>query len=70
MTNEIEIFVNGKRYTVSGSVVLLDVLRRLEYKETQIAVAVNEEFVSRSQYQQWALADADRLDIVSAVEGG
>ncbi len=67
---DIEIFVNGKRYTVSSGVVLLDVLRRLEYREAEIAVAVNEEFVSRSQYEGWALADADRLDIVSAVEGG
>ncbi len=67
---DIEIFVNGKRYTVSSGVVLLDVLRRLEFNESEIAVAVNEEFVSRSQYEGWALAEADRLDIVGAVEGG
>lgn len=67
---DIEIFVNGQRYTVSTGVVLLDVLRRLEYKETEVAVAVNEEFVARSQYEGWALTDADRLDVVTAVEGG
>lgn len=35
-----------------------------------IAVAVNEEVVPRDDWPRWPLADGDRIEIVTAVQGG
>ncbi len=36
----------------------------------KIAVAVNEDFVPRSQYASLRLKESDRVDIVAPVQGG
>ncbi len=47
-----------------------DVIRALSLEGRRIAVERNGEIVSRSRYDETALADGDRLEIVGAVGGG
>lgn len=36
----------------------------------KIAVAVNGDFVPRSQYDEYRLSDGDQLDVLAPVQGG
>lgn len=49
---------------------LSDLLAAQENLDEPYAVALNAEFVPRSQYQDILLSDGDSLDILSPVGGG
>jgi len=56
--------VNGKPRTLDGSPTVADLLTR------GVAVAVNGEVVPRSTWERATLADGDRIEILTAVQGG
>ncbi len=49
---------------------LLEAMQTWRYTQENCAVAINGEFIPRSQYANTPLKPGDEIDIVSAVGGG
>lgn len=64
------IMLNGEEAAVEGTVADLVALRYGSSEGKGIAVAVNAVVVTRSAWSDTALLDGDRVDIVTAVQGG
>ena len=64
-----QLIVNGESADL-GSDVLEDTVVELGFDKTRIVVAVNATFVPRSQWEHVSLKSDDRLEILSAIEGG
>lgn len=66
----ISISLNNEKKTVEKDILLSDALLTWGYGEGKIAVAINQEFIPRSNYNQTVLSDGDQIDIVKPVGGG
>lgn len=62
--------LNNQPQTLNGPQPLSDFLAQQTELEQPFAVAINGEFVPRSQYAEVTLQDGDALDVVSPVGGG
>lgn len=66
-----DVSVNGTPQTLSGQVTVADLLVRLAlHGPGGIAVAVNNAVVPRGRHESTLLAPGDRIEIVTAVQGG
>ena len=70
MAAQHSITVNGEARAVHGGDTVATLVATLGLTGKRIAVERNGEIVPRSQHDQTALADGDRLEIVVAVGGG
>jgi sulfur carrier protein len=66
----VQITVNGQAQQLAGSTSVRELVRAVSDRETGIAVAVNNEVVPRSGWDSTAVTDGDRVDVVTAVQGG
>jgi sulfur carrier protein len=66
----IRLTVNGETRSLPGGVTLAQVVTELSAAPSGVAAAVNEAVVPRSQWAGTVLADADRVEILTAVQGG
>lgn len=66
----IKFHLNGKLEEVEESTYLAWALKQWHYPNKTFAVAVNEVFVPRSQYQSIMIREYDRIEIVGAMQGG
>jgi sulfur carrier protein len=66
----IQLSVNGEPRRLAANARVSELLAALELAGKRVAVERNGEIVPRSRYEQTALADGDRLEIVVAVGGG
>ncbi|MEW2619587.1 sulfur carrier protein ThiS [Streptomyces sp. NPDC048106] len=64
------ISVNGQRREVAPGTVLDAVVRSLVRAPSGVAAAVNETVVPRSLWTGTALAEGDRVEVLTAVQGG
>ena len=64
------IFINGEEKTFTDVSNLDALIDRLGIKGDRVAVELNREIVSRAQWSETQLQDADRLEIVHFVGGG
>ena len=62
--------VNGQDHDLPGPTTLALLVERLGLDARKIAIERNLEIVPRSTYEQTALSDGDRLEIVNFVGGG
>jgi sulfur carrier protein len=64
--------VNGKEREVAAGATVDGLLRELGIppERTGTAVARNEQVVPRTQWSRTPLADGDRIEIITAVQGG
>jgi len=63
--------INGKKEELEQVAKLGDLLRYLKIAEEKgFAVAVNEEVIFRSAWQNSLLKDGDRIEIIRATQGG
>ena len=62
--------VNGESRSIDDGTALMDALAQWGYSCTQVAVAVNGEFVARGEYAGRVLRGGDCLDVVAPVQGG
>jgi sulfur carrier protein len=65
-----QITLNGKAHTAAAAVTLLALVREVSERESGIAVALNSAVVPRSSWPETRLAEGDRVDVVTAVQGG
>ena len=64
-----DIFCNGDRVNLDVER-LAEALERLGYTERRVVVAVNETFVAKEEWTSYRVRAGDRLDVLSAIEGG
>jgi len=64
-----DLIVNGQK-TASGARTLADLVEERGLSEAKVATALNGQFVPASQRATTALSRGDRVEIVSARQGG
>jgi sulfur carrier protein len=64
------LFINGDEKTFADSLSLAQLIEQLGMKGDRVAVELNREIVSRAQWAETNLSDADHLEIVHFVGGG
>ncbi|MGW1911070.1 sulfur carrier protein ThiS [Streptomyces sp. NPDC002076] len=66
----VSISVNGERREIAPGTALDAVVRSLAPSPAGVAAAVNETVVPRAQWATTALAEGDRVEVLTAVQGG
>ena len=62
--------VNGEAETLAAGTTVADLVARHRESPRGVAVARNEEVVSRSRWADTVLVDGDRCEILTAAQGG
>ncbi|HKD86390.1 MAG TPA: sulfur carrier protein ThiS [Terriglobales bacterium] len=62
--------INGKQQSFPDSLTLAQLIEQLGMKGDRVAVELNREIVSRTEWSHTQLKDDDRLEIVHFVGGG
>jgi sulfur carrier protein len=65
-----QITVNGEVQQAPDGLALTELVRQISDQQTGIAVALNSEVVPRGSWPDTSLRAGDRIDVVSAVQGG
>ena len=65
-----EIQLNGELRSLSPETDLHSLIAELQLGNQAIAVAVNRQVISRTQWQQHTLQEGDQVDVVRAIGGG
>lgn len=66
----IELTLNGTLITIKRCSSLSEALDELGYAKEKIAIAINNEFIPRSYYQDQRLVSGDSIEILSPMQGG
>lgn len=64
-----KVFVNTKEIEVLETATLPDALEKF-CAIPPFAVMVNEEFVAKSQQENFVLSEHDKIEVLSAIQGG
>ena len=64
------ISVNNQKITLAAPVNLQELLNHLNQENKGIALAVNQQIVSRSQWQTHTLNEGDQITLIKATAGG
>ncbi|MGW2743539.1 sulfur carrier protein ThiS [Streptomyces sp. NPDC001450] len=70
MNISVTISVNGERHRVAPGTALDALVKTLTVAPSGVAAAVNETVVPRAQWATTALAEGDRVEVLTAVQGG
>lgn len=62
--------INGAAHEVPEGTTVAQAVQALTTATTGVAVAVNDEVVTRGTWATTALADSDRIEVLTAVQGG
>jgi sulfur carrier protein len=62
--------VNGRLHELAASASVAELVARFTDRESGVAVAVNDAVVPRSQWATTRLAPGDRVEVLTAVQGG
>ena len=65
-----QITVNGQLRDAVDGLSVAELVREISDRSTGIAVAVNSEVVPRGSWSGTAVRPGDRVDVVTAVQGG
>lgn len=63
------VFVNGDRIRIDTDL-LAEIVEALGFGDRKVVVAVNETFVAKTEWPSYQVRSEDRLDILSAMQGG
>jgi sulfur carrier protein len=66
----VRLMVNGATRAVDGIADVAGLVALLTAAQRGVAVAVNGEVVPRSQWAEVALRDGDRVEVLTAAQGG
>jgi sulfur carrier protein len=66
----VQITVNGKLREAADELTLDELVREISDRSTGIAIALNSEVVPRGSWGDTAVRPGDRIDVVTAVQGG
>lgn len=65
-----QLIVNGRPQNAAAQITVAELVPAVSDRDSGIAVAVNSEFVPRSTWSSTPLREGDRVDVVTAVQGG
>jgi sulfur carrier protein len=68
--DQLNVTINGEPRQVTRSATIADLVAAMSTAGSGIAVAVNDEVVPRGGWQSRRLHDRDRVEILTAVQGG
>ena len=66
----IKIILNGERKTIADGLTITNLLETLEQNPQDVAMAVNGEFVPKSNYTITKIKNGDSVEILSPMGGG
>jgi sulfur carrier protein len=66
----VQVVVNGVPESFPAEATLGTLVSRLRPSRTGIAVAIGEDVIPRAEWDSRSLCDGDRIEILSAVQGG
>jgi sulfur carrier protein len=66
----VQLIVNGAGRELPGGSTVADLVREVTDQRRGLAVAVNGEVVPRGGWPATVLADGDRVEVLSAAQGG
>ncbi len=64
------VIINGTARQVTRGGTVRDAVRLVTAAATGVAAAVNDEVVSRTAWDSTLLSDGDRVEVLTAVQGG
>ncbi len=64
------VFLNGQPKEVSIGISLTQAIAAWEYTQSDFAVAVNQQFVPRSDHHKTVLNEGDQIEIIAPIQGG
>jgi sulfur carrier protein len=64
------VMINGAAHEVADGTTVAQAVPALTTATTGVAVAVNDEVVTRSSWETTTLSDSDRVEVLTAVQGG
>ncbi len=64
------ITVNGEQKNLAETCSVTELLSKLELQNAFVAVAINNNCVSRSRYDQTSIQDNDKVEILAPMAGG
>ncbi|MEU6994834.1 sulfur carrier protein ThiS [Streptomyces sp. NPDC046465] len=70
MSTPFAVSVNGEARDVASGTTLEALVATLSAAHSGVAAAVNETVVPRAQWPATALAEGDRVEVLTAVQGG
>lgn len=62
--------INGATHEVADGTTVAQAVRTLTAATTGVAVALNDEVVTRGAWETTALRERDRVEVLTAVQGG
>lgn len=65
-----KVTINGAAHELPDGTTVAQAVHALTTATTGVAVAVNDEVVTRGTWESTALADSDRVEVLTAVQGG
>lgn len=71
MGNPMQVYVNDEPRSIEAGMTLVGLLEQMSLKGGQnLAIAVNDEVIGRSQWPDYQLQSEDRLLLIAPVGGG
>ncbi|MFJ6698693.1 sulfur carrier protein ThiS [Streptomyces sp. NPDC091272] len=70
MSTSVHVTMNGEGHQVSVGTTLGDLVATLTRAHAGVAAALNETVVPRGRWAATALGDGDRVEVLTAVQGG
>ena len=67
---DVEITINGEPRTISSGSTAADLIAQLGLTGKRLALEVNQDIVSRSEYARFTLQANDKVEVVHAIGGG
>jgi sulfur carrier protein len=65
-----EVFINGERRRLADGASVAEAVRLVTAETSGVAAAVNDEVVSRAAWNSTPVAEGDRVEVLTAVQGG
>ncbi len=66
----LEVTINGERRQIDQPVTIADLMDQLGYDRRRLAIELNREVVRRADWDNTAIKQGDKLEIVHFVGGG
>ena len=68
--NKIQIYINGKKKNINSDLNLINILEEYSLKNKLVAVEINQEVISKSDYKTKKINKDDRIEILELIGGG
>ena len=65
-----EIFINGVKKSLESNLTVYKLVKDLGYENKRVAIELNNQIISRSDYKNKLIVEGDQIEIIKAVGGG